>query len=144
MSEEVEFAEKLLEINPWANKVKLARTGGELNSMSIRIARAATNKTKIAICGYHGWHDWYLAANLKNKNNLNNHLFKGLKASGVPSELKTVFTFENNNFKQILKLSNDHDLAAIKLEVARNGDASKIFLKKVKKISRQKENCFNF
>lgn len=138
--EEVEFAEKLLEINPWANKVKLARTGGELNSMSIRIARAATNKTKIAICGYHGWHDWYLAANLNNKNNLNNHLFRGLKASGVPSELKnTVFTFDNNNFKQILKLSNNHDLAAIKLEVTRNDDTSKIFLKKLRKLADKKK-----
>ena len=81
--EEVEFSEKLLSINPWSDKVKLARTGGELNSIAIRLARAATNKTKIAICGYHGWHDWYLAANLKNENNLNNHLFKGLKAKGI-------------------------------------------------------------
>ena len=138
--EEVEFSEKLLSINPWADKVKLARTGGELNSIAIRIARAATNKTKIAISGYHGWHDWYLAANLKNKNNLNNHLFKGLKAKGIPKELKnTVFTFENNNFEQILKLTQKHNLAAIKLEVTRNNDTNPIFIKKIRKLADKKK-----
>ena len=138
--EEVEFSEKLLTINPWADKVKLARTGGELNSMAIRIARAATNKTKIAISGYHGWHDWYLAANLKNKNNLDNHLFKGLKAKGIPNELKnTVFTFENNNYEQILRLSQKHNLAAIKLEVTRNNDTNIKFIKKLRKLADKKK-----
>ncbi len=138
--EEVEFSEKLLSINTWADKVKLARTGGELNSIAIRLARAATNKTKIAVCGYHGWHDWYLAANLKNKNNLNNHLFKGLNAKGIPKELKnTVFTFENNNFNQILKLTQKYDLAAIKLEVTRNNDTDIKFIKKLRKLADTKK-----
>ena len=138
--EEVEFSEKLLSINPWSDKVKLARTGGELNSIAIRLARAATNKTKIAICGYHGWHDWYLAANLKNENNLNNHLFKGLKAKGIPRELKnTIFTFENNNFKQIQNLTQKYDLAAIKLEVTRNNDTDIKFVKKLRKLATEKK-----
>ena len=50
--------------------VKFARTGGEANAISIRIARAASNKDTVAICGYHGWHDWYLATNLKDKKGL--------------------------------------------------------------------------
>ena len=138
--EEVEFSEKLLSINTWAHKVKLARTGGELNSIAIRLARVATNKTKIAICGYHGWHDWYLAANLKDKNNLNNHLFKGLNAKGIPKELKnTVFTFEKNNFNQILKLSEKYDLAAIKLEVTRNNNTDINFIKKLRKLADKKK-----
>ena len=119
--EEVQFSEKLLSICPWADRVKLARTGGELNSMAIRIARAATGKDKIAICGYHGWHDWYLAANIKNKNNLDNHLFSNLYPNGVPKKLKdTVFTFKYNNINELNKIISNHKIAAIKMEVMRN------------------------
>ena len=55
--EEVALAEKLIELHDWADMVRFARTGGEANSISIRIARAATGRDKIAICGYHSWHD---------------------------------------------------------------------------------------
>ena len=65
--EEVLLAENLISIHPWANKVKFARSGGEANAIAIRIARAASGRDKVAICGYHGWHDWYLSANLKDK-----------------------------------------------------------------------------
>ena len=54
-AEEVGLAEKLIELHDWADMVRFARTGGEANSISIRIARAATGRDKIAICGYHGW-----------------------------------------------------------------------------------------
>ena len=68
------MAEKLVEMHSWADMVRFARTGGEANAIAVRIARAATNKDKIAICGYHGWHDWYLATNLEDINGLNTHL----------------------------------------------------------------------
>ena len=68
--EEVALAEKLLEITPWADMVRFARTGGEANAIATRIARAASGKTKMAICGYHGWHDWYIAANHNNDDSL--------------------------------------------------------------------------
>ena len=67
-TEEVDLAEKLIELHPWAGKVRFARSGGEANAISIRLARAYTGKSKVAFCGYHGWHDWYLAANLKDNN----------------------------------------------------------------------------
>ena len=77
--EEVELAEKLIEIHPWANMVKFAKTGGEANAIAIRIARAyQKNRTKVAFCGYHGWHDWYVAANIKSKKSLDDHLLEGL------------------------------------------------------------------
>ena len=76
--EEVYLAEKLIEINPWADMVRYARSGGEANSIAIRIARAATGKDNIAICGYHGWHDWYLSANHQGNDTLSNHLLSGL------------------------------------------------------------------
>ena len=79
--EEVYLAEKLIDMNPWADMVRFARTGGEANAIAIRIARAATGKNNVAICGYHGWHDWYLSANLGSKNGLNTHLIAWLKSS---------------------------------------------------------------
>ena len=102
--EEVQLSEKLLDLHPWAQKVRLFRTGGEASAASVRIARAATGKSKIAFCGYHGWHDWYLAANIKDKTNLTNHLMPGLSPNGVPKELKnTSIPFEYNNFEQLEK-----------------------------------------
>ena len=63
--EEVELTKKLLKIHPWADMAKYCRSGGEANALAVRIARSAAKKSNIAICGYHGWHDWYLAANFK-------------------------------------------------------------------------------
>ena len=76
--EEVYLAEKLIAMHPWADMVRFARTGGEANSIAVRIARAASGKDKVAVCGYHGWHDWYLAANLNDDSNLDGHLLPGL------------------------------------------------------------------
>ena len=90
--EEIELAKKLIEINPWADMCKFARTGGEANSIAIRIARAFTKKDNIAICGYHGWHDWYLALNMKSKKNFKNTI-KKFKTDGVPKFLKIHFNF---------------------------------------------------
>ena len=57
--EEVYLSEKLIDMHPWADMVRFARSGGEANAIAIRIARAAAGKDNVAICGYHGWHDWY-------------------------------------------------------------------------------------
>ena len=103
--EEVLLAKKLLQMHSWAGGVKFARTGGEANSLSLRIARSYSKNTNVAFCGYHGWHDWYLSANLNKKGNLDKHLLKGLNPHGVPKELKnTVFPFEYGNFKQFLQI----------------------------------------
>ena len=53
------LAERLIDLHEWADMARFTRTGGN-NSVAIRIARAAAGKDNIAICGYHGWHDWYL------------------------------------------------------------------------------------
>ena len=93
--EEIELAERLLSMHKWADMVRYTRSGGEANAVAIRIARAST-KSKVAFCGYHGWHDWYLSSNIKNSSNLNEQLMQGLKFSGVPSELKnTAFPFKS-------------------------------------------------
>ena len=61
--EEVYLSQEIINHHPWASMVKFTRGGGEANALAIRIARASTGKDKVAICGYHGWHDWYLSAN---------------------------------------------------------------------------------
>ena len=66
-AEEVQLAEMLLKLHPWADMAKFARTGGEANAIALRIARVSSKNNKIAVCGYHGWHDWYIAANISNK-----------------------------------------------------------------------------
>ena len=138
--EEVFLAEKLLDIHPWASKVKFARTGGEANALAIRIARSAAGKEKVAFCGYHGWHDWYLAANLKNKNNLNDHLISGLDPLGVPSNLKnTSFAFQYNNIKQLKKLIDKENIGIIKMEVSRSTQPNIKFLKEVRNLASKKK-----
>ena len=109
--EEVELAEELLKIHNWANMVKFARSGGEANAMAIRIARAASRKDNVAICGYHGWHDWYLSVNLKNKNDLNDHLLPGLKPIGVPKKLmNTTHAFNYGDINQVYRIIKKYDV----------------------------------
>ncbi len=139
--EEVELARKLISLHSWADKVKFTRSGGEANSVAIRLARSYTKKQKIAFCGYHGWHDWYLAANLNDKNNLDNHLLKGLNSKGVYSKLKkSIFPFKYNDFNGLKKLLNKHkDIGIIKMEVVRNIMPKNNFLKKIEKLARAKK-----
>ena len=137
--EEVYLAEKLVEINPWADMVRFARSGGEANSIAIRIARAASGKDKIAICGYHGWHDWYLSANHNSGDSLSGHLLPGLNPSGVPKALKdTVLPFHYNNFQELLELVENHEIGVIKMEVVRNFGPEDNFLQKVRDLATRK------
>ena len=137
--EEVYLAEKLIEIHPWAHMVRLARSGGEANAIAIRIARAASGKDNVAICGYHGWHDWYLSANLGDDKNLAGHLLPGLEPKGVPQSLRsTVFPFNYNNYDELLALVNEHDIGVIKMEVVRNMDPLDNFLHKVRKLATER------
>ena len=119
--EEVFLAEKLVDIHPWADMVRFSRSGGEANSIAIRIARAATGKDKVAVCGYHGWHDWYLSANLNNDKNLDGHLLPGLDSKGIPRGLKgSVLTFNYNNFDELDTVVKDHNIGVIIMEVLRD------------------------
>ncbi len=134
--EEVKLAEKLIEINPWADMVRFARTGGEANAIAIRIARAASGRDGVAICGYHGWHDWYLSANHNKKNELADHLLPGLNPNGVPKNLSnTVFPFHYNDFDQLEELIKKKNIGVIKMEVVRNFEPENNFLKKVRDLA---------
>ena len=136
--EEVELAELLCELHPWASQVRYARTGGEAMTIAVRIARTATGKDKIAFCGYHGWHDWYLSANIGTENALGEHLIAGLKPNGVPKALKgTSFPFSYNKLDELEKIVEEHgdDLAAIVMEPIRNIKPEKQFIDGVRKIA---------
>jgi glutamate-1-semialdehyde 2,1-aminomutase len=134
--EEVYLAERLVAMHPWAEMARFARTGGEANAIAIRIARAATGKSKVAICGYHGWHDWYLAANLGTENTLAGHLLPGLEPKGVPENLRgSVLTFNYNRLDELEALISTHELGAIMMEVSRNFGPEDNFLQKVRNLA---------
>lgn len=137
--EEVHLAEKLIEINPWADMVRFARSGGEANSIAIRIARAASGRDKVAICGYHGWHDWYLSANHNGGDDLSSHLLAGLSPKGVPKNLKdTVYPFNYNNYAELLSIVENNEIGVIKMEVVRNFGPEDDFLQKVRDLATAK------
>lgn len=133
--EEVYLADKLLEIHPWANQARFARCGGEIAAVAVRIARAVTDRSMVAISGYHGWHDWYLAANLGENDALRGHLLPGLEPLGVPVELRnTAVTFLHGNkeaFDSVMEKHGDK-LAAVIMEPCRYHDPEKGFLEHVR------------
>jgi len=137
--EEVELAEKLLSLNKFAGMVRFARTGGETMGVAVRIARAHSKKDKIAFCGYHGWQDWYLATNLKDKNGLNDHLLSGLEPNGVPSALSgTALPFHYNRIEELEAIAEKNkDLGVIVVEPLRSQPPENGFLHKVRKIANE-------
>ena len=135
--EEVELAELLLKLHPWAKMVRFARTGGEAMVIAVRIARAHTNKDKIAFCGYHGWHDWYLSANLADDKNLDGHLLPGLEPRGVPRGLKgTAIPFHYDKIQELKDIvSREKDIGVIVMEPVRYQKPAIEFLKEARKIA---------
>ena len=136
--EEVELTERLVELHPWADMARFARSGGEANSVAIRLARAASGKDNVAFCGYHGWHDWYLASNLSDTKGLDGHLLPGLDPHGVPKNLKdSVYPFEYNNFDKLEELVKTKNIGVIKMEVYRNKEPENNFLHRVRKVANE-------
>jgi len=134
--EEVYLAEKLVELHPWSDKVRFARTGGEANAIAVRIGRAASGKDKVAFCGYHGWHDWYLAANLSNSDNLEGHLLSGLDPAGVPSGLEgSAIPFNYNDFDSIKNIVSNSAVGVIMMEVSRNMEPKDNFLQNIRELA---------
>ena len=138
--EEVELADLLCELHPWADMVRYSRSGGEAMAIAVRIARAKTRRDQIAFCGYHGWHDWYLAANLAEHTALDGHLLCGLSPTGVPRGLRgTALPFHYNCIEELASIvaACGEDLAAIVLEPIRDHEPEPGFLEQVRTLASQ-------
>ena len=143
--EEVELAELLCSLHPWAGMVRYSRTGGEAMAIAVRIARAHTKKDKVLFCGYHGWHDWYLAANLAENSALDGHLLPGLHPAGVPRSLGGLtFPFNYNNTAEFLELVKNHgdSACAVVLESVRNAPPDKEFVAAIRDVTKKKNMVF--
>jgi len=139
--EEIELAELLCEIHPWAGMVRYARTGGEAMAVAVRIARAKTEKDLVLFCGYHGWQDWYLSANLADDKALDGHLLPGLEPRGVPRALKgTSIAFNYNDTKEFLALIDKYKnkISAVVMEPVRNHYPEGEFLKIIRETTQNR------
>tara|TARA_B100000315_G_scaffold260917_1_gene327320 strand:- start:10738 stop:12042 length:1305 start_codon:yes stop_codon:yes gene_type:complete len=136
--QEVQLAEYLVRLHPWSDMARFARTGGEACAIAVRIGRAASGKDKIAFCGYHGWHDWYLSSNIADPNNLDLHLLSGLSPNGVPKSLiNTALPFRYNKLNELEKLAHKYgnDIGVIIMEPQREQPPEPEFLIGVRKIA---------
>lgn len=139
--EEVELAELLCAIHPWAQMVRYARCGGEAMAVAVRIIRAYSGKEKILFCGYHGWHDWYLSANLAESSALDGQLLPGLEPKGVPRGLMgSAFPFKYNDLNSFKNLINKfgEELAGVVMEPVRNFWPKAGFLEEIRRITGEK------
>ena len=145
--EEVALAEGLCRLHPWAGMARFARSGGEAMAVAVRIARAHTGRDVLVVCGYHGWHDWYLAANIGTENALGEHLLPGLSPIGVPSVLKgttQVFRYNDINSLEKILAKNKDKVAAVIMEPVRNIQPVPGFLQAVRRLTNKAGAVFIF
>ncbi len=119
---ETDLAEKIKQLIPCAEMSRFLKTGSEATSAAVKIARSFTNREHIAICGYHGWHDWFTVSTPKNK--------------GIPKcYADLVHKFEFNNIDSLREITDKFSLAAVIMEpcIFENPDES--FLRDVKALA---------
>ena len=120
---ELELAEELCDTIPSAEMVRYTKGGGEACAVAARIARGTTGRDKILVCGYHGWHDWYQAANFGVDPESGEYPFAGIEPIGVPKALAgTVIPFTYGDLAMLERLLDEHHgaVAAIMMEPARS------------------------
>lgn len=144
---EIEMAKLLTEIIPCGEMVRFGKSGGEANAVAVRIARAFTGRDKVAFCGYHGWHDWYLSANLAGPTSLDSHLLPGVNARGIPKVLLgTSLPFEYNNIDSLKKIfeENRGEIACVIMEASRIQLPGEGFLQQIRNITRENGSLLIF
>jgi glutamate-1-semialdehyde aminotransferase len=135
---EIDVAQTMVDMVPCAEMVKFCKSGGEADAIAVRMARGYTGKEKVIFCGYHGWCDWYLAANLASDSSLDQHLLPNLNPKGVPKSLTgTCIPFEYNNLDQLNSLlkKNAGDIACIIMEATRFKKPDAGFLEGVRQLT---------
>ncbi len=138
--EEVELAKALIELHPWFGMARFCRSGGEAMSIAIRLARAHAKRDVILFSGYHGWTDWYLAANLADERGLDGQLMPGLEPNGVPRGLAgSAIPFDANSIESLREKvrGREKTIAAIVIEPARGEDAPAGYLKDLRELANE-------
>lgn len=121
---EVEVAELIRDVVPNTECVRYSKTGADVVSAAVRLARAFTKKNKILCCGYHGWHDWYIAVTDRN--------------NGIPKVIEDLtFTFNYNDIESV-KDSIDDDVACVILEPFVFQAPTNDFLQELRKLCDEK------
>ena len=124
---EMQVAEQIVKLVPCAEKVRFGKNGSDATAGAIRLVRAFTNRDHVAVCGYHGWQDWYIGSTARNK--------------GVPKATRDLtHTFTYNNIESLNKIFNDlpDQVAAVILEPMNTTEPKDGFLEKVKELTHQK------
>lgn len=123
---ETEVAELLVEMIPCAEKVRFAKNGTDATSGAIRVARAYTGRNRVAVCGYHGWQDWFIGSTARDL--------------GVPAAVKDLtHAFAFNNIASLQQLLDAHpgEFAAVILEPMNAAYPKDGFLEKVQQATRK-------
>lgn len=121
---EAEVAEMIVELVPSAEMVRFSKNGSDATAAAIRLARAYTGRDHIIMCGYHGWHDWYVGSTSRNK--------------GIPSATSELtHTFEFNNIDSLRKLCDSYkgQVAAVIMEPMNSAYPLPNFLSQVKELT---------
>jgi glutamate-1-semialdehyde 2,1-aminomutase len=137
---EIELADELCKAIPCAEMVRYAKCGGEACAIAVRIARGVTGRDKVLFCGYHGWHDWYLAANLSAEASLDAHLFPGIEPLGVPRALAgSALPFVYGAIESLERLLEAHrgEVAAVIMEPIRSQVPAPGYLEAVADLTRR-------
>ena len=135
---ELELAEELIHTIPSAEMVRYAKGGGDACAVAVRIARGTTGQDKVLFCGYHGWHDWYIAANLLKDETLDEYLFPGIDPTGVPKALAgTALPFRYGDLEMLEQrlTENKDEVACIIMEPLRSELPPEGFLEGVRQLA---------
>ena len=146
-AEEIILGDLMTQLHPWSSMVRYSRSGGEAMALAVRIGRAYSQKDRVAFCGYHGWHDWYLAANLNSSSELEEHLLPGLQPNGVPKGLEgTALAFKYNDIESLKALIKKfpNEIGTIVMEPLRSEYPKEGFLEEVRQIADQNQMVLIF
>lgn len=121
---ELEVAELIREVVPNAESVRYSKTGADVTSVAVRLSRAFTGKNNVLCCGYHGWHDWYIAVTDRNK--------------GIPEVAQELtYTFNYNDIQSVIDAIDD-DTACVILEPFVFQNPEENFLHKLREVCDEK------
>ena len=123
---EIELAEKIISLIPCAEKVRFGKNGSDATTGAVRVARAFTGRERVAICGYHGWHDWFIGSTSRDR--------------GVPQGTKDLtHKFEYNSPNSLETLLNQHkgEFACVIMEPVNFEWPDADYLNEVKKLAHE-------